>query len=809
VAVKVPTLNIQGKSGLFTNNIAKSHHFQNKTSQIKKSQIKAPQSGSSKDGTSINKDVSLHKLSTEEITQYLQQAAQLHVPTNINIENINYYPFSQFEQTSQEKPRPVYSGKLSVNDNILSFSIDDKNKLLPSLFSTTLTPKGTNFTATVNTELFFLQEFLTIHQIPLPVTMDSGEVIHGRLNSQIQWQNEALIIDNQLNNVAIDFSLLNIAQTATLTPPATVQKTDLLHINATLAWKMHLTKEKIDFDFEKHSRISLNYSDEKLAKLFLAQSISPKITALLTDNPTKGITILPFGNIKVNLVNSTLLITELTVKTLNTSQPTQVEFADISFDYGSSKTKETVKNKATFTLDSQLNMAELRNYSSHPINIHTVGTIEHSQLGWQIHLTPATNIELTNISLTAFAEGKAEQRAKQQIKEKQNKRLIKSFSSLFQGVITINNKGKTTIALTLNSQANLLQLSNNMQINKLQIIAKINSDFDNVDANASIIADNVEVTKLTINGELARPFIQLSANNILLTDLLSLQLALPVPVELIDGEVSYYVKGQLTDIENLRNNEMSSLISLKSVTGKIDDTWLQELNWQQKFILKNNQVKTLLNDKNNLNIELIELASPITNLSLNTQINSQNNELALIAKDIQGEILGGSFSIPDIRWPINTKHSVNVQLTNIDLEEVLALDQKQGIVVTGRISGLLPLTFDGKNVTIEQGELHNISRGLIQVINNPAVEELKTSNSQLKLAFDALQNLHYHQLSSDVSMRDDGYMLLETIINGRNPDLDNDVNLNLNLSYDLLGLLESMSITERLEQNIIKDLQKH
>jgi len=503
------------------------------------------------------------------------------------------------------------------------------------------------------------------------------------------------------------------------------------------------------------------------------------------------------------------LITELTVKTLNTSQPTQVEFADISFDYGSSKTKETVKNKATFTLDSQLNMAELRNYSSHPINIHTVGTIEHSQLGWQIHLTPATNIELTNISLTALAEGKAEQRAKQQIKEKQNKRLIKSFSSLFQGVITINNKGKTTIALTLNSQANLLQLSNNMQINKLQIIAKINSDFDNVDANASIIADNVEVTKLTINGELARPFIQLSANNILLTDLLSLQLALPVPVELIDGEVSYHVKGQLTDVENLRNNEMSSLISLKSVTGKIDDTWLQELNWQQKFILKNNQVKTLLNDKNNLNIELIELASPITNLSLNTQINSQNNELALIAKDIQGEILGGSFSIPDIRWPINTKHSVNVQLTNIDLEEVLALDQKQGIVVTGRISGLLPLTFDGKNVTIEQGELHNISRGLIQVINNPAVEELKTSNSQLKLAFDALQNLHYHQLSSDVSMRDDGYMLLETIINGRNPDLDNDVNLNLNLSYDLLGLLESMSITERLEQNIIKDLQKH
>ena len=95
------------------------------------------------------------------------------------------------------------------------------------------------------------------------------------------------------------------------------------------------------------------------------------------------------------------------------------------------------------------------------------------------------------------------------------------------------------------------------------------------------------------------------------------------------------------------------------------------------------------------------------------------------------------------------------------------------------------------------------------MLNNPAVNELKASNSQLKLAFDALQNLHYHQLSSDVSMADDGYMLLETVIKGRNPDLDNDVNLNLNLSYDLLGLLESLSITEQFEQRIIKGLQKN
>lgn len=129
--------------------------------------------------------------------------------------------------------------------------------------------------------------------------------------------------------------------------------------------------------------------------------------------------------------------------------------------------------------------------------------------------------------------------------------------------------------------------------------------------------------------------------------------------------------------------------------------------------------------------------------------------------------------------------------------------------MTGKISGQLPITFDGDKYMIKEGELHNSSNGLIQVIDNPAVAALKANNSQLKLAFDALQNLHYHQLSSAVSMADDGYMQLDTVIKGRNPDIDNDVNLNLNLSYDLLGLLESLSITQRFEESILKGLQKN
>jgi hypothetical protein len=178
-----------------------------------------------------------------------------------------------------------------------------------------------------------------------------------------------------------------------------------------------------------------------------------------------------------------------------------------------------------------------------------------------------------------------------------------------------------------------------------------------------------------------------------------------------------------------------------------------------------------------------------------------------MANDISGNLLGGTFELNQVQWPLSQIKPIELNLTEIDLEKLLALDKKQGIVVTGSISGHLPIYYNGKRPLIKEGHLYNVSSGVIQVFNNPAVEALQSENTQLKLAFDALQNLHYHHLSSQASMADDGYMLLLTTIKGQNPDLQNEVNFNLNLSYDLLGLFESLTITEQFENQVINGLQ--
>jgi len=280
---------------------------------------------------------------------------------------------------------------------------------------------------------------------------------------------------------------------------------------------------------------------------------------------------------------------------------------------------------------------------------------------------------------------------------------------------------------------------------------------------------------------------------------------------------------QLTDFTHLMNNPMKLSMSLKEVTGKMAGTWMQGLNFQQDFMFTDGQLSSVNQDisvnkktkqPDNLSIDKIESVTPITNFSAKTffdfslQGSGISSGISTVINVVSAEAFGGRFEFVQAKWPIQAGHSVDVQLTSIDLEKLLELDKQQGIVVTGKISGHLPLFFDGKKVLIEDGELHNVSNGIIQVMNNPAVAELKASSTELKLAFDALQNLHYHELTSTVSMADDGYMLLETAIKGRNPDLDNDVNLNLNLNYDLLGLLESFDITGQIEKKVVNYSKK-
>ena len=823
-----------------------------------------------KESSLDNKDLT----AKQQLKAYLTQLSEINLPFSINVKEFSYLPFApesvtEIQRQSKRKHSSIqkyYIGKFSAIKNTLKFSIADhqQNTVIKANISInqSIAAKLARNQLQVGfvSQLAPLKQFLLAHELPLPpATLKTIEsiTVNGDFESELHYQAEQLSLSSQLKALSISsiegvknsgpfaltgalnlYSKINLASDNTSTEPSTNPATIL------------------DIEFQKENSLQAQFSHQHLLNYLSKTSLSPELITLLNDNVIEQVIVNPYGNLSYDLNDKRLSLTGVTLNLAienNETKVNQLALSNININLnhylqsensllpqslstqveanksqqnqlsstGSNNTQQEAINEKLptaeldFKFEMPLLISALKGFTHSPVILNLQGAMRQEQTKIIVSFDDSSTLTSNKISIPA-----------NQIAKNNKQLTIKQVAMQIQGNITTNMPGQVKesvlsnaqlkvkqsidVNLHLNSQVNKLRYANVVEINSLSINSNIIGNIDDIKIHTAVIADNVPLGNLVVSGAVNKPKLVLTAKQLPLTDLLALNIKLPTDVKLVEGTLSYRVKGQITDLNNVQNSTLDLSVDVASLSGEIANIWVQELNWQQNFQYLNG-VLTSLSEQNspaqeNLTVALIDTPTPISKLSINTRWHYEN-EFKISATKLSGDVLGGSFAIPKIQWPLDYKHSVDVQLTHIDLAQVLALDEKQGIVVTGNISGHLPIFYDGEKYTMENGELHNVSNGLIQIMNNPAVSKLKASNTQLQLAFDALQNLHYNQLSSDVSMADDGYMLLETVIKGRNPDIDNDVNLNLNLSYDLLGLLESMSITKQFEEKIIKGLQ--
>jgi len=749
------------------------------------------------------------------IRQLMHDIASYTVPLAINIENFNYKPFinPDVNGLDSDAVKQGYQGKLSAKNKKLLFSLaDDENKPVLSL---NLARTGTDFTANISTDLAKFIEFINLHQsifspilpahfLKLFSTVFDNKIgkqnaIKGEFTSQINWHNQALSMSNTLSNFSF-------------TAEQGIARLGSVKADAILAWQSHLVDEHLQIDFDKNSVINVVTEQEKLTAFLFSKLDNQTLKALIKDNPVNALSIGRLGSVNVDFNQQSINSEGITLISENLTKPLTLSLSESALNYSDKSLRDISFQEGKFKLQGLAKITQLQPYNKQPVKLNIVGEITHTMHTWQIELNQETVIEISQLS---FKENKA----KSLISHWQGKVIFVDNNSESKVKSQKNSTSDVTFNLQINNQISQLNLPPITQVKSLELNTMLSGNIDNIVINGKVIVDALPVAAVKLTGDVRQPSIVVSARDVLLTDILALNVKPPISLKLIDGTLSYQLSGQLKNTQDLLANSMLLAFSVKDVTGEIDGTWLQELNWQQDFDIKNGKIQSLTADvkghaegkvkaENNLTIAKIETATAITDLSASTHLDFSQGKIRVKAKNINGNLLGGRFEVVRAQWPFSKDSAVIVKLTKIDLEKLLELDKKQGIVVTGKVSGEFPIFYDGKDLFINEGYLHNVGGGLIQVFNNPAVEELKTSSTELKLAFDALENLHYHHLSSDVSMGDDGYMLLVTEIKGRNPDLDNEVNLNLNLSYDLLGLLESLNITEHFENKVIKGLQK-
>ena len=201
----------------------------------------------------------------------------------------------------------------------------------------------------------------------------------------------------------------------------------------------------------------------------------------------------------------------------------------------------------------------------------------------------------------------------------------------------------------------------------------------------------------------------------------------------------------------------------------------------------------------------IDVGLPLEDLSWQYRFDTLTGEAELI--DFDTSLLDGKLSIPDANYnSAGDRQQVDVVLADLRLASLVALADYPGLEADGLISGYLPFIIEGDTISIERGLVGALKPG--GSIRYTPAGSTPSNNQSLLLVNDALSNYQYQTMNTEVFYDEGGELLLSVQLQGRNPDMNNgqEINLNVNITDNIPSLLKSLQasrvITDELERFI-------
>ncbi len=364
---------------------------------------------------------------------------------------------------------------------------------------------------------------------------------------------------------------------------------------------------------------------------------------------------------------------------------------------------------------------------------------------------------------------------------------IENLISSFAGEITDNQQltltGQSQIARLQAAEYNLgsYTLTHNLQavLNQDRDITSQHQIASSTDFNATIDHTNTQI-------ELNIPRQSISA----LTPLLQ---QANEQFSLVGGTVEAQLSYDIEQSKGLGE------LSLENVDGKFGEYLVNGLAYSPQFAL--NSAKLQLTP-GNLSINNVFTGVSIDNVSAVIQSEGTVN----IAKEITGELLGGSFIIDKIALSTEDQ-AFNLGLNNINLATLLQIQesagvQGPGITVSGNIGGNIPLRLDQGEISIDDGQLANLGPGWLKIRGNAAFESLKQTQPEISSQLSVLENLQYETLTSSLNMQPDGLVNLSMQIQGTNPDVNEKINFNYSHEQNVFTLLKSLRLADEIKNKV-------
>jgi len=183
---------------------------------------------------------------------------------------------------------------------------------------------------------------------------------------------------------------------------------------------------------------------------------------------------------------------------------------------------------------------------------------------------------------------------------------------------------------------------------------------------------------------------------------------------------------------------------------------------------------------------------------------------ALLVQEGSLGIFDGTIQVKNCRYdPSSSTNRCTLFLNNLDAAAILALHQVEGLTVSGRINGSIPVGLDKSGVRVANGSLHSGGAGGV-IHYLPSNEALKNSPYS-EYVLKALEDYRYHSLVASLTYEPDGTMLAGMQLQGRSPGLETSrpVHINLQVEQNLLSLLRSLQYSQGLTSELNRRVQQH
>jgi len=174
-------------------------------------------------------------------------------------------------------------------------------------------------------------------------------------------------------------------------------------------------------------------------------------------------------------------------------------------------------------------------------------------------------------------------------------------------------------------------------------------------------------------------------------------------------------------------------------------------------------------------------------------------------------VLGGEVRLPRGDFDLATGSGyLPLAVTGLQLSAVLGLMQDPALDGTGTLDGSLPLRLKAMQPAVEQGWLAVRPPGGVLAYATAATVLAGIEQPALRLTLRAVRDLRYQRLESRVDYSEDGILTLTVDLLGSNPEIEGGrpIQLNLNVTQNLLELLQSLRFSDDIEQELQRRMQR-